>query len=128
MTGIHRFKFVLGLGSALGASMLLASVADAQAVSETAAQKAARSPGNTTDTDAPPASPALPPERSVADAPQADAAAPDIVVTGFRASLTSALGMKRNQTSAIDVIKAEDIEITYSYWDGAGHRRVVSVS
>ncbi|KAL7415850.1 XAP5, circadian clock regulator-domain-containing protein [Mrakia frigida] len=25
-----------------------------------------------------------------------------------------------------EVIKNEDIEITYSYWDGAGHRRVVS--
>lgn len=30
----------------------------------------------------------------------------------------------RNQ----ELLKKEDIEITYSYWDGAGHRRVVSVS
>lgn len=29
----------------------------------------------------------------------------------------------RNQ----ETLKKEDIEITYSYWDGAGHRRVVSV-
>ncbi|MCI4592685.1 TonB-dependent receptor [Sphingobium sp. BYY-5] len=33
----------------------------------------------------------------------------DIVVTGFRASLGSALNMKKMETSAIDVIKAEDI-------------------
>lgn len=26
-----------------------------------------------------------------------------------------------------EIIKNEDIEITYSYWDGAGHRRVVGV-
>ena len=42
----------------------------------------------------------------------ADAAAdtaPDIVVTGFRESLNSALGMKRRETATIDAIKAEDI-------------------
>ena len=33
----------------------------------------------------------------------------DIVVTGFRQSLTSALNMKRNETASIDAIKAEDI-------------------
>ena len=33
----------------------------------------------------------------------------EIVVTGFRASLGSALNAKRAETSAIDVIKAEDI-------------------
>lgn len=32
-----------------------------------------------------------------------------IVVTGFRESLSSALGLKRNETAAIDAIKAEDI-------------------
>ncbi|MFM6852670.1 MAG: TonB-dependent receptor [Sphingopyxis sp.] len=32
-----------------------------------------------------------------------------IVVTGFRASLNSALGLKRNETAAIDAINAEDI-------------------
>ncbi|RZM33836.1 MAG: TonB-dependent receptor, partial [Sphingomonas sp.] len=58
--------------------------------------------------------------------PQADAAAPattpvqadatpeagpeaDIVVTGFRASLDSALNAKRRETAAIDSIVAEDI-------------------
>ena len=35
--------------------------------------------------------------------------ASEIVVTGFRASLGSALNAKRNEASAIDVIKAEDI-------------------
>ncbi|WP_242008309.1 TonB-dependent receptor [Sphingomonas ginsenosidivorax] len=115
MTGIHRFKSVLAIGSALSASMLIVSVAHAQAAPETNAQKDARAPGDTTDTDTPPASPALPPEQPVAGAPgtidaaAADASAPDIVVTGFRASLTSALGIKRNQTAAVDVIKAEDI-------------------
>lgn len=44
-------------------------------------------------------------------APQVDEpeAAGEIVVTGFRASLGSALNAKRNETSAIDMIKAEDI-------------------
>ncbi|MCY1670859.1 TonB-dependent receptor [Novosphingobium sp. SL115] len=32
-----------------------------------------------------------------------------IIVTGFRESLSSALGLKRKETSAIDAIKAEDI-------------------
>lgn len=43
--------------------------------------------------------------------PEADAAADsqEIVVTGFRESLSSALGMKKAQTAAIDAIKAEDI-------------------
>ncbi|WIW90589.1 TonB-dependent receptor (plasmid) [Sphingobium sp. V4] len=33
----------------------------------------------------------------------------DIVVTGFRASLNSALAVKRNETATVDAIKAEDI-------------------
>lgn len=33
----------------------------------------------------------------------------DIIVTGFRASLNSALNQKRDETAAIDVIRAEDI-------------------
>jgi len=41
---------------------------------------------------------------------QAGEAAPDaIIVTGFRESLSSALALKRNETAAIDAIKAEDI-------------------
>jgi TonB-dependent receptor len=43
-----------------------------------------------------------------ADQP-ADQATADIVVTGFRASLNSALGMKRNEAAAVDSIVAEDI-------------------
>ena len=41
--------------------------------------------------------------------PATDAPAPDIVVTGFRASLNSALNAKRNASGVIDVIKADDI-------------------
>ncbi|WCT75310.1 TonB-dependent receptor [Sphingomonas naphthae] len=44
-----------------------------------------------------------------APATQAEPAPEEIVVTGFRASLNTALGMKRNETSSIDAIKAEDI-------------------
>ncbi|WP_423141734.1 TonB-dependent receptor [Parablastomonas sp. CN1-191] len=51
--------------------------------------------------DAPPADPA--------PASQDSADQPGIVVTGFRQSLTSALAIKRNNTAAIDAIKAEDI-------------------
>jgi hypothetical protein len=39
----------------------------------------------------------------------AEDAAPEIVVTGFRESLSSALSLKRRETAAIDAIKAEDI-------------------
>ena len=42
-------------------------------------------------------------------APQDDAPVADIVVTGFRASLNSALAVKRNETATVDAIKAEDI-------------------
>ena len=41
--------------------------------------------------------------------PAPDAPAPDIVVTGFRASLNSALNAKRNASGVVDVIKADDI-------------------
>ena len=34
---------------------------------------------------------------------------PDIVVTGFRASLNNALNLKRQETAAVDSIVAEDI-------------------
>ncbi|HUD94813.1 TonB-dependent receptor [Sphingobium sp.] len=44
-----------------------------------------------------------------AAAPQQDQETADIVVTGFRASLDSALGMKRQEAAAIDSIVAEDI-------------------
>ncbi|MDF0487327.1 TonB-dependent receptor [Sphingomonas sp. H39-1-10] len=41
--------------------------------------------------------------------PPSDAEVQDIVVTGFRASLDSALNLKRSQTAAVDSIVAEDI-------------------
>lgn len=48
--------------------------------------------------------------QSPADQPAtADPQTADIVVTGFRASLNSALGMKRQEAAAIDSIVAEDI-------------------
>ncbi|MEC3912715.1 TonB-dependent receptor [Sphingobium sp. CR2-8] len=53
--------------------------------------------------------PAAAQEQPAADQPAADAGAADIVVTGFRASLNSALGMKRSEAAAIDSIVAEDI-------------------
>ncbi|MDR6790014.1 TonB-dependent receptor [Sphingomonas sp. BE138] len=59
------------------------------------------------------------PERPTAQAPPAAAAAADqqiddgqvadIVVTGFRAALNSALNQKRSETAAVDSIVAEDI-------------------
>ena len=50
---------------------------------------------------------ATPPE--TAAAPADDAQAPDIVVTGFRASLNAAINQKRRETAAVDSIVAEDI-------------------
>ena len=48
--------------------------------------------------------------QNAADQPAADQSeAADIVVTGFRASLNSALGMKRAEAAAVDSIVAEDI-------------------
>ncbi|NIJ35239.1 TonB-dependent receptor [Sphingomonas oligoaromativorans] len=52
------------------------------------------------------ASGAVEPGGQAADAPTA---AQEIVVTGFRASLNSALGQKRKETAAVDSIVAEDI-------------------
>jgi len=53
------------------------------------------------------------PDPAVAQSPdQAEVpadATPDIVVTGFRESLSSALNVKRRETAAVDAIKAEDI-------------------
>ena len=51
-------------------------------------------------------------QQAPAATPPADAAADetaDIVVKGFRESLSSALSMKRRETATIDAIKAEDI-------------------
>ncbi|WP_425424050.1 TonB-dependent receptor [Sphingomonas sanxanigenens] len=50
-----------------------------------------------------------PPPAEAVDAAPAEAPEQDIVVTGFRASLASALNQKRTETAAIDSIVAEDI-------------------
>jgi len=101
--GIRNSKVALAVTTA-SLALLLGAAAHAQGVPETNAEKAARSAGNQQSTDAPPASPAAAPQAEVTDAP-----AGDIVVTGFRESLNSALNIKRNNTAAIDAIKAEDI-------------------
>lgn len=48
-------------------------------------------------------------QAQIAEADGVDAAVDDIVVTGFRASLNSALTAKRDAVGIVDVIKAEDI-------------------
>src|SRR5262245_45702536 len=51
-----------------------------------------------------------PQSQAPAESPAADdASSGDIVVTGFRASVASAINAKRDSISAIDVIKADDI-------------------
>jgi iron complex outermembrane recepter protein len=45
----------------------------------------------------------------VADGPQPGGTVEEVVVTGFRASIASAIAQKRNETGVVDVIKAEDI-------------------
>lgn len=82
MNATRRTKAILSLSSAI-ATIALAPMALAQS-------------------DAGAASPAT-------ALPQDEPAAADIVVTGFRASLNSALNVKRNETASIDAIKAEDI-------------------
>ena len=51
------------------------------------------------------------PAAATQEAPAADAqdSSQDIVVTGFRSSLASAINVKRQTTGVVDVIKAEDI-------------------
>ncbi len=105
-TGFRLARTMLGCsGAVLALSMALP--AHAQAVPETNAQKASRAPGNQQSTDAPPASPAVAPSADVTDAPEGNSE--EIVVTGFRESLSSALNIKRNETATVDAIKAEDI-------------------
>ena len=48
-------------------------------------------------------------EAAAPNAVAADDTDADIVVTGFRESLTSAINLKRNESGIVDVIKAEDI-------------------
>ena len=100
MTGIATIRHMLILSSAIVAP----GMALAQGMPETNVEKDARAAGQQGDTASPPASPAVAATPDVTDAP-----ADEIVVTGFRESLTSAINIKRNSTSAIDAIKAEDI-------------------
>ncbi len=66
---------------------------------------------------APPSAPATPATPSAANAPSSSSAdsatqpskVEAIVITGFRASLESAMTAKREETGIVDVIKAEDI-------------------
>ncbi|MCU6454113.1 TonB-dependent receptor [Sphingomonas sp. A2-49] len=53
--------------------------------------------------------PQVPADSSATNVAADEQAAPDIVVTGFRASLSSAINAKRRETAAIDSIVAEDI-------------------
>ncbi|PZQ59289.1 MAG: TonB-dependent receptor [Sphingomonas taxi] len=57
----------------------------------------------------PPSSAAASADQDAATTPPDAAQVDDIVVTGFRAALNSALNQKRNETAAIDSIVAEDI-------------------
>lgn len=88
ITGIRGLKIGLGATSA-ALGLMAAGPAWAQAASA-AEPVAAPTPTGAqgVDDQAPPA---------------------DIVVTGFRASLNSALGIKRRETATVDAIKAEDI-------------------
>src|SRR3954469_10099865 len=100
----HKLRVAL-MVSAASLAFALAPAARAQQVPETNDEKAARAAGSQT-TDQPPQSPAAAPEAAVAAAPDEGEA---IVVRGFRGSLSSALGIKRNETATVDTIKAEDI-------------------
>jgi len=76
-------------------------------VSALAFASAAASPLHAQNAATPPSN-AVPPGDQAAVADQAQTN-PDIIVTGFRSSLASALNVKRNATGVVDVIKAEDI-------------------
>ncbi|KQN26315.1 TonB-dependent receptor [Sphingomonas sp. Leaf33] len=95
----RRHRIALAVTTAT-LSLVLAEAAHAQAAPETNVEKDARAPGNQQSTDAPPASATV-----AAD----ETAANEVVVTGFRESLNTALNIKRNQTATVDAIKAEDI-------------------
>ncbi|VVS96468.1 conserved exported hypothetical protein [Sphingomonas sp. EC-HK361] len=100
MTDKRANKYRLLVSTGL-ASMFLATIAQAQTTAPSpTSQPGAPVEGQTDQTGAPAAVP-----QSGAESPSD----PDIVVTGFRASLNSALNAKRNETAAIDSIVAEDI-------------------
>jgi iron complex outermembrane receptor protein len=101
---------------ALAGMLAMPAVASAQAAqapaTATAAQPDANAPATPTATTTPTPTPQTPAEASSAPppaAPDADAPTQDIVVTGFRASLTSALNVKKQATGVVDGINASDI-------------------
>jgi TonB-dependent receptor len=108
--GVTGFRFALTVSTAV-AALAVAPAAHAQTSPNTNEEKASRVPGSPATTDQPPASPTAPQAPPVSAAPGdiPDAGGEGIVVTGFRGSLSSALSQKRNETAAMDVIKAEDI-------------------
>lgn len=87
MTGNMKLKSILGLSSAI-AAVALAPHALAQQDAQAQSQQTQ-------------------PQQALPQQGQGEVA--DIVVTGFRASLNSALNVKRNETATVDAIKAEDI-------------------
>lgn len=89
MSHIRILKTVLALSSAAAALAVPSAWAQTQ-------------PETGTATDAPA-------EPAALQATQDDTVGQDIVVQGFRASLSSAINIKRNETATVDVIKAEDI-------------------
>jgi len=104
-----------GLGALRGTASVLALIAfpHAPALAQVAATQA---PPASTQTPAvpqqPPAATDAQADAPTADAPTADApvaATEDVVVTGLRGSLESALNVKRQSNDIVDVINAQDI-------------------
>ncbi|MDB5669649.1 MAG: hypothetical protein JWO25_608, partial [Alphaproteobacteria bacterium] len=80
------------------ASLVVLTVAMTSPAQAQAGDQQATAPAATTDA----ANPA-------ADSADADQAAPEIVVTGFRSSLAKALSIKQTENASVDTILAEDI-------------------
>ena len=100
MSSFSRNKRGLFVSASL-ASMLIAASAPAQT--------AAQAPDSTTEVSPADAGTQASPPANAAPATPEPGQSEDIVVTGFRASLNSALNQKRQETAAVDSIVAEDI-------------------
>jgi len=98
----HRLLVSTSLAAALlvGTTEAQAQTGTTTNPSDVTSQAGAPQAGQTDQTGAP----AQVPQERTEESQQ-----PDVVVTGFRASLNSALNAKRNETAAIDSIVAEDI-------------------
>src|SRR3954464_5001783 len=96
MTHAFRSAWLGGASATALAALLLASPANAQDVPAPAGE----TPVATSDAVA---------AETSAPAAQEEAADADIVVTGFRASLQSALRIKRSENGVVDAISAEDM-------------------